>query len=180
MKIALIAVVAIVGIFGIIYVMGDDDESTKYYNEFTEEDVRNFELELFEITNQKRIENGVQPLVWDDRLHSIAKNHSQDMAEKNYFNHNNLDGMSAFDRGNNAYYECEKERESIMYEGISENISQMGLERKNYESIDEETIVDGLMNSSEHRENMLDNAYIKIGIGIAINENHLYTTQNFC
>ena len=180
MKITLLVIIVIVGIFGIIYFMEDDSKSIKYYNKFTKTDIRNFELELFEITNQKRIENCVSPLVWDDKLHSIAKNHSQDMAENNYFDHNNLNGVSVFDRGNNVGYECEKERNDVIYEGISENISQMGLTYQDYESIHEEHIIEGLMDSLEHKENMLDNAYTKIGIGIAINENHLYTTQNFC
>ena len=180
MKIALIVIVGIIGIFGIIY-FSADGESIKYYDEFTEQDIKDFEKELFELTNQKRIENNVSVLDWDEELASIARGHSQDMAENDFFSHVNLNGIRSNDRAINAGYECEDEEiNNIIYEGISENISQMGLIYQDYELDDAQRIIDGLMNSTEHRDNMLKQTDSKIGIAIAINENHLYTTQNFC
>ena len=183
MKITLIVIAVIIGFLGFVYFNADVESETydtKYYNEFTDEDIKNFELELFEITNHKRIEKGVSVLEWDERLATIAKNHSQDMAKNDFFSHVNLNEFSANDRAINTKYECEKKDNNKRYYGISENISQMGLTYQDYESDDAQEIIDGLMDSPEHKENMLHPINSKIGIGIAINDNHLYTTQNFC
>ena len=179
MKIALIVIVGIIGIFGIIY-FSADGESIKYYDEFTEQDIKDFEKELFELTNQKRIENNVSVLDWDEELASIARGHSQDMAENDFLSHVNLNGLSANDRATNTKYECKKKNNDQGYYGISENISQMGLIYQDYELDDAQRIIDNLMDSPEHKDNMLHPINSKIGIAIAINENHLYTTQNFC
>jgi uncharacterized protein YkwD len=48
---------------------------------------REDELTVVELVNQQRAHLQLPPLLPDDRLHAAAKAHSDDMAERNYFDH---------------------------------------------------------------------------------------------
>src|SRR5436190_22983456 len=60
------------------------------------------EQTAFDLLNQKRIENGLQALDWNDRLASIARSHSQNMAEFHFFSHRGLDDKMVSDRAEDA------------------------------------------------------------------------------
>lgn len=108
------------------------------------------ELELLSIINQKRAENGAGPLELDDSLTAVAFSHSLDMVQRNFFDHNNPDGLSPFDRMGNH---------GISYSSAAENIAA-GQETP-------EEVIESWMVSDGHRENILNPVYTKIGIGIA-------------
>ncbi len=157
-------------------------------------DLKNIEKLLVEYTNEKRIKHGVQPLEIDNQLYLLAKERSHDMVTGNYFDHVNLDGLTVQDIAINTGYKCEKEYEGISYDGVSENIALRPLSKsyiieneiKLYdwhtnEKLFAELSINSVMDSTEHKENMLHPVNTKIGIGIAINsENKLYQTQLFC
>ncbi|MBT3062276.1 MAG: CAP domain-containing protein [Candidatus Thiodiazotropha sp.] len=66
------------------------------------------EMAVFELVNQQRAVNNLDPLRWDDRLHQSARRHSRSMAENNFFSHTNLtgsDGESFDDRVTGAGYD---------------------------------------------------------------------------
>ena len=205
MKIAAIVIVVVVGIFAVIYFSGDGESNSFEQSDSLSEqytslehrpdyDLENIERLLVEYTNKNRIENGVEPLEVDEELIAIARAHSQDMAENNFFSHVNLDGLSANDRAINAGYECEKEHEGMIFFGISENIGlrslsksyivEDGKELHNWhtdEKLFAELSINAVMDSPEHKDNMLKPYKDRVGIGVAINnENKLYQTQNFC
>lgn len=62
------------------------------------------ELALLTLINDYRKANGVGPLVLSSPLSTAAKAHSQDMATKNYFSHDGLDGSGPQQRMKAAGY----------------------------------------------------------------------------
>lgn len=152
------------------------------------------EKQIHHLTNQYRTQNGLAELAWDDNLAVIARNHSQDMATRNYFDHDNPQGQDPTDRGIAQGYRCHKIVGNLIYEGIAENIFQNNLydtvwytngiiTSYEWNSQDElaETTVDGWMDSPGHRQNILTKTYDKEGIGIAISsDDKVYITQDFC
>ena len=135
---------------------------------------------------------------WDDQIANIARNHSEDMATNDYFRHDNLRGESPTDRGNREGYPCRKSLGggSISH-GLGENI-WLGWEYSSYtygtggsrydwmsQSQLARQAVSSWMNSTGHRENILDPQYDKtaigVGFGTAGGKDHaVYLTQNFC
>ena len=114
------------------------------------------------LTNIERDKQGLPPLEWDKRLQQIARAHSQDMAKHDYFAHVNRAGEEATGRGRKAGYHCRKVLTARQFaEGLGENI-YFG-SRGNMEP---EDAVESWMNSTGHRENMLDPNYDRIGIGV--------------
>lgn len=106
------------------------------------------EGEMLSLVNQERVKNGLQKVVFDERLRSIARAHSQDMFTHGYFSHQSLDGRSPFERMDDA---------DIHYIYAGENLAlspTTGL------------AMQGLMNSPGHRANILNPNFNKLGIGV--------------
>jgi uncharacterized protein YkwD len=104
--------------------------------------------EFIRLLNGKRSRVGCPELKWDDRVASVARGHSRDMARRNYFSHTNPDGKNSFDRLR-AFH--------IRYSLAGENIA-VGVKsgHQAYEI---------WVNSPEHRENMLDCRFTHQGVG---------------
>lgn len=148
---------------------------------------------IHDLINQERRKHGLKPLVQDDRLGAVARAHSQDMAGRNYFAHEDQRGQGPSERAAQFGYTCRKNFGSYYKIRVAENISQnwlyssvtyvYGLPIKNRMSTDEiaASTVDGWMNSPGHRENILDSTYDRVGTGVAISpDQKVLTTQNFC
>ena len=156
------------------------------------------EIEVLEslvhnLINQERAKQGLAILQWDGEIVAIARSHSQDMADKNYFSHVNPEGKDATDRGSSAGYDCVKVYDGYYTFGLAENIHQgwlfssttyiNGVARHNWNSQADisEAAVNGWMRSQGHRKNILKDAYDRTGIGIAIApDGKVFITQNFC
>jgi uncharacterized protein YkwD len=127
--------------------------------------------------NQQRNENGLKSLVWDPLLAKIAAGHSNDMAINNYFSHNDLEGRRYTYRYAAAGYICQRSSgENIYWSGSSRPISEESLATK---------VVNGWMNSSGHRHNILNKSFQLEGVGIAFTSNNgfsnsFYITEDFC
>jgi uncharacterized protein YkwD len=108
------------------------------------------ELILFvDLMNDHRESVGCTRLLWNDDVAAVAQHHSEDMVERNYFDHTNPDGQSPFDRLQNA---------GIAYSGAAENIAW------GYPSA--AAVLQGWLNSSGHRSN-IDNCSLKEhGVGL--------------
>ena len=128
-----------------------------------EEDRRNqHERTIAMLTNIERGNDGKPPLAWDKKLQQIARTHSQDMAEHDYFSHVDQDGGKATDRGLKAGYRCRKQLTARQFqEGLGENIY---FGSRGY--MEPEDAVESWMNSPGHRANMLASYYDRIGIGV--------------
>ncbi|MCA9813435.1 MAG: CAP domain-containing protein [Nitrosarchaeum sp.] len=167
-----------------------DNIETLNKPEFDEQVIEMF---IYELTNEQRRNHGVKELVLDPALSLISKHHSEDMVKRSYYSHYSPEGYEPSDRARQSNYECVKDYGSYYTEGISENIASGWLYSSyspnilitkyvwlNNEEIASE-LVDGWMNSKDHRENILSVNYDSIGIGISISDNdEVLATQNFC
>ncbi|AOV06588.1 CAP-associated domain-containing protein [Sporosarcina ureilytica] len=124
---------------------------------------KGFEIQLFDLTNAARVRHGLPALKWEENAAHTALLHSIDMAEHNYFSHENLAGLSPFDR---------MKADGITFRAAGENLA--------YGQSSSIFAHEGLMNSKGHRENILQDIYSHLGIGVAFNEQEQpYYTENF-
>jgi uncharacterized protein YkwD len=151
--------------------------------------ITTLEFAVHQLVNFERQKNSLSVLSQDAQLAAIARAHSEDMAINNYFEHENLAGQTAADRGNAVGYRCFKDFGGFYTEGIAENIfqgwmySSFNSRARNYTTLEDLAfqIVDDWMTSPGHRENILTEAYGREGIGIGIGaEESVWVTQNFC
>jgi len=152
------------------------------------------ELLVHKFTNEQRVMNGLKPIKFNFEISDVARLHSTDMSDQNYFSHENLDGLDASDRARDAGYRCFKWIGNSYYLGLSENIFRGNLYKSmqllggvpvSYDWLNNEEIahitVDGWMNSEGHRKNILNSNFDREGIGVFIDsEDRVYVTQNFC
>jgi uncharacterized protein YkwD len=138
-----------------------------------------FEEDVLRLTNETRArgadcgEEGrfgaTTPLTMNPMLRCSSRLHSQDMGEREFFDHTNLDGVDPFDRMMEAGY-----RGSAMGENIA-----MGQQSP-------EEVVEGWTESDGHCANMLSPMFTELGVGYwegesdnrFFNGNKLWT-QNF-
>src|SRR3989344_5136613 len=109
------------------------------------------ETELLALINNMRQENGLAPLVLNDKLSDAARRKAADMFQKNYWSHFSPDGATSpwgFIRAAGYNY---------MYAG--ENLA------KGF--TDAGSIVNAWMNSSTHRENILSSRFKEVGFAIS-------------
>lgn len=148
---------------------------------------------VHDLVNRERQRRGITPLREDQKLSAIARAHSADMSDKDYFAHENFLGQGPSERAARQGYVCRKDYGSYYTEGVAENIFQNWLFSsttyigpipvKNYMSSEEiaASTVDGWMKSPGHRENILNRDYDRVGTGVAISKDgKVYITQNFC
>ena len=122
--------------------------------------VASFEAEVVRLVNDIRVENGLQPLKANWELFRVARYKSQDMLDKGYFSHTSPTYGSPFQM---------MKAFGISYRTAGENIA-MGYSTP-------QAVVDGWMNSSGHRANILNASYTQIGVGYVSRGN--YWTQMF-
>ncbi len=156
-------------------------------------DIGSLETEIHNLINEEREKNGARALSFDSQLSEVARGHSQDMAQNNFFEHVNLQGQDPTERANRKGYRCYKNYGGYYTDGIAENIFQNNL----YDSITyinlipihdwntqgeiPQSTVQGWMDSAGHRQNILTRTYDREGIGIAISgDDKVYITEDFC
>ncbi|MBU5307908.1 CAP domain-containing protein [Clostridioides mangenotii] len=122
-----------------------------------------YQKEVVDLVNAERSKQGVKPLTLDAEVSSVATKKSQDMIDKNYFDHNSPTYGSPFDM---------LKQFGISYKTAGENIA-MGQRNP-------KEVVNSWMNSEGHRKNILNGNFTKIGVGVAQNSNgQIYWTQMF-
>ncbi|NLA42724.1 CAP domain-containing protein [Candidatus Saccharibacteria bacterium] len=127
---------------------------------------------VFDLVNQERVNAGIHPLVMDERLMSSAQDKADDMKNRNYYGHEDPDGV----RG----YLLARRKVGSDCVTVSENISAG--DRTNNEA------VRGWMKSEPHHQAILNPQYSLSGVGVASEQNdpsasHLdyhYYVQHFC
>ncbi len=123
------------------------------------------EKQNFYLVNALRSRYNLSPLKYNDNVATVARNHSADMGINKYFNHVNLNGEDPGKRliNNNLIWKTYGENIAA---GQSDNIAAYF----------------GWVNSSGHRNNMLNAKCQEIGVGINYNINspyRVYYTQLF-
>ena len=104
-----------------------------------ESSVTAYEREVISLVNEHRRSNGLSELSYDWELSRVARIKSQDMKDSGYFAHNSPTYGSPFNMMKNF---------GIKYRSAAENIARGYATPK--------AVVDGWMNSSGHRANILN------------------------
>ena len=108
-----------------------------------------YENEVVQRINQARQDNGLPPLQVNAALQAAARAHTRDMICNDFFSHTGSDGSQPWDRASRYGY---------AWSWIAENLF-MGW------GLTPATVVDGWLNSSGHRANMLAPEAVHIGVG---------------
>jgi uncharacterized protein YkwD len=98
--------------------------------------------------NRERTARGLEPLVMDGRLRAVARDHGRGMFARGYFSHVDPEGRDPFARMRVA---------GIGYDAAGENLALAP-------TLD--LAHNGLMNSPEHRSNILSPDFNRVGIGV--------------
>jgi uncharacterized YkwD family protein len=133
-------------------------------NQASNSEMNAYEQKVVELTNQERTKAGLQPLKADNStLSKMARAKSQDMSDKNYFDHQSPIYGSPFDM---------MKKFGISYKTAGENIAA-GQKTP-------EEVVQGWMNSPGHRANILNASFTTIGVGYVQGGSYgSYWTQEF-
>ena len=118
--------------------------------------VSTFEWEVFLLMNQERESRGIRPLEWHSGLAAAARNHSMDMARRVFFAHVCPSGIRSWTRVENM---------GIPHQRFAENLS-LGHRTP-------EAVVEGLMNSPGHRENILNPSLTHVGVGFYLGQHRV-------
>lgn len=100
----------------------------------------------------------VPALKWNDTIAQAASNHSKDMNNKRFFDHQSSNGKNLRDRFNLVGYK---------WMAIAENIA--------YGQKDEQSVVNSWMKSKGHCENIMNGVYKEMGAA----KEGVYWTQDF-
>lgn len=116
--------------------------------------------QVLKLTNDYRAQNGLAELKWDADLAAVGQMHCDDMSARDYFAHKTPEGVDPFQRMD-AY--------GIKYKWAGENLG------KGYKTPEE--VLQGWIDSPDHRENLLNPNFEYLGVGY--NENGNYWAQEF-
>ncbi|WP_338753873.1 CAP domain-containing protein [Bacillus sp. FJAT-52991] len=116
------------------------------------------EQQILDLTNMIRVRFELNELTWDSDVAEVARLHSKEMFEKQYFAHESPSTGDLGDRLTKA---------NIAFQTAGENIAA------NY--IDGPAAVEGWLNSEDHRKALLEEEFALLGVGVY----RKYYTQNF-
>ena len=122
--------------------------------------VLSYENEVIRLVNEIRTEYGLKPLTANWELSRVARYKSEDMSDNRYFSHTSPTYGTPFQMIR-AF--------GLSYRSAGENIA--------YGYGTPAAVVNGWMNSSGHRANILNASYTQIGVGYCASGN--YWTQMF-
>ncbi|AGK05609.1 CAP domain-containing protein [Meiothermus ruber] len=125
------------------------------------------ELEVLQRTNQVRQERGLRPLQWDALAYKAALGHAQDMQERNFFAHQNPDGLGAAERMRAV---------GVLEVMVGENLASF--EGYPDPEIPQRALV-GWMNSPGHRANLLKPEFTHLGVALVRQGRRVVVVQNF-
>jgi uncharacterized protein YkwD len=154
-------------------------------------DITQLEKKIHILLNKEREKRGLPALLWDESLNKVARKHSQDMVDRNFFSHNDPDGRGFQDRYKAEGIECKIRIGDTTYMG-AENIAQDNLYSSyvykngekffNWNSEDEiaDSVVKLWMSSKAHRANIVTPYFKRQGIGVALSgDAKVYVTEDF-
>lgn len=122
-----------------------------------------YQKQVLDLVNVERTKRGLKSLTLDTKLSNVATMKSQDMIDKNYFDHNSPTYGSPFDM---------MRKFGVSYRSAGENIAEG--QRSPQE------VMNAWMNSEGHRKNILNPNFTTLGVGVAkTSSGRLYWTQMF-
>jgi len=129
------------------------------------------EQAIHEATNRRRTNHDLAPLSYSDHLAAIALQHSRDMAERDLFDHISPDDVDASGRYRRFGHDDRSVGENIACRYPIPTASATDIAA---------AVVDGWMDSTGHRENLLRGHFEAEGLGVFVDtDGAVYVTQNF-
>jgi uncharacterized protein YkwD len=119
------------------------------------------EAAVLALVNEARVDAGCGALTPDPALAAVARAHSADMRDRDYFSHTSPEGRSPFDRAEQA---------GVGY-SRAENIA--------FGQADAAAVMEAWLKSPGHRANILDCELTKLGVGVAEGAGGPWWTQLF-
>ncbi len=128
-----------------------------------------YEQQVFDLVNQQRAANGLQPLTLDSRLVNAARSHNNAMIQKNEFSHQVTGELPLCTTGaSNDRYDAVGYGWTMCAENIAAGQRTP------------QDVMNAWMNSSGHRANILNPNLKNIGIGYTTGGSYgTYWTQDF-
>ncbi len=117
--------------------------------------------QVLALVNEERAKVGCSPLAANSALAELARNYSEDMAARGFFDHTDPDGRTPWDRAEKA------------------RISNLGGENIARGQADAAAVMDAWMNSPGHRANILNCDFKTLGVGVEFGSGGPWWTQNF-
>lgn len=129
--------------------------------------VRALEQDAFQLINTERSLAGLSTLRWSDKIAEVARLHSGNMAEMDFFSHKGLDGLMVDERA--------EKLNMGSWLAIGENIAFM----KGYDN-PVSVAVEKWLQSPGHKKNLLSPEWTETAIGLAVTpDGKYYFTQVF-
>jgi uncharacterized protein YkwD len=156
------------------------------------------ERAIHDAVNAVRAERGLQRLEWADSLRVLARTHSRDMIDRDFFAHTNPSGEDVNNRGRRLGLQCHRALpDNVWAVGFSENLYEGSLYRRvqkryrgdrlleriyDWKPTDAlaTAVVQGWMNSPGHRKNLLSDVSRVESIGVVIENRRFVVTQVLC
>jgi uncharacterized protein YkwD len=133
--------------------------------------LKEVERRIYQFTNEARRQYHLSPLDKDDTLVATARDHSNDMLTRNFFNHVNPDGKAPQDRIAPAYSRTLARTGENIWSGHGYDYTDSKLMAR--------VILDSWMTSPGHRANLLNPNYTHLGVGVSVLGKEIRATQNF-
>lgn len=125
------------------------------------------EQDAFQLINVERSLAGLPALKWNEKLAKVARLHSQNMANYNFFSHKGADGLMVDERADQVGLG--------KWQAIGENIAFM----QGYPNPAAVAVEKWLLSAS-HRSNLLNPQWSDSAVGVAMTEDgKVYFTQVF-
>ena len=121
--------------------------------------------EVLTLVNQERVLRGLNPLTMNKRLAAAAMSYACTMVEDEFFGHDNPQSGEGFtDRHAASEFRCHPAGENLARGHVSSLM-----------------VVEDWMNSSTHRDNILTDGYLEMGLGLRQDslDGRLYWVQLF-
>lgn len=138
---------------------------------------------VHEAVNDRRREAGLDPLDWDDTVASVSRAHSADMADREYFGHQNPDGEDPWDRFTDEARYCRRYGENIAMTWVGRPVRSDDGTANQYTTAEDLAagLVEQWMNSPPHREAIQTESWDRGGVGVTITaDGQVFATHNFC
>lgn len=126
--------------------------------------------------NEERAAAGVPDVGSDAGLQTVARAHSDDMAERDFYAHENPDGETPGDRVACAAGEN-------LHRGEIGRMKNPGSDKTwSTTAVDELAgfVIEGWVRSDSHYQNMTNSRWSRVGVGVAIVDGGFFVTAVFC
>lgn len=153
---------------------------TAMWNETQFTGIEEVETEILRLTNDARAGQRLPALSPDTRLRTAAQQHSLEMSNKNYFEHNSpeVNWHSPAQRCYLAGFWGQLTGENIASIQIG-GIMTPACEQFPTPQAVAQRLVENWLNSPPHRKNIMDKDYKLLGVGVTLKDDQVVATQEF-